>query len=47
MNGLKLTNVGLDRKILADLAITDPSAFTAITQLASQGKAAKAPAKSR
>jgi large subunit ribosomal protein L20 len=46
MNGLKLTSVGLDRKILADLAITDPSAFAAITKLASEG-AAKAQAKSR
>ena len=31
---LKTTNVGIDRKILADLAIVDPATFTAITQLA-------------
>jgi large subunit ribosomal protein L20 len=45
---LKLTNVGIDRKILADLAVADPAAFTAIAKLASQNgkppatKAAKA-----
>jgi large subunit ribosomal protein L20 len=43
---LKTTNVGIDRKILADLAIADPAVFTAITQLAaSSGKPASAKAK--
>lgn len=32
--GLKKANVSLDRKILADLAVTDPQAFSAITKLA-------------
>jgi len=30
MNGLKKANVGLDRKVLADLAVTDKAAFAAI-----------------
>src|SRR5215468_562826 len=34
---LKTTNIGIDRKILADLAVVDPSTFTAITQLAASG----------
>jgi large subunit ribosomal protein L20 len=34
INGLKKAGVGLDRKILADLAITDPSGFTALAQTA-------------
>src|SRR5438477_10536488 len=33
MNGLKKANVGLDRKILSDLAISDPTAFTEISKL--------------
>lgn len=37
MNGLKLANIGLDRKVLADLAATDSAAFTAIVD---QAKAA-------
>jgi large subunit ribosomal protein L20 len=44
---LKTTNVGIDRKILADLAIADPAVFTAIAKLAGDGKkpaAAKAKA---
>ncbi len=34
MHGLKLANVGIDRKILADLAMNDPSAFTEIATTA-------------
>ena len=34
IGALKTKNVGIDRKILADLAVVDPQAFTAITQLA-------------
>jgi large subunit ribosomal protein L20 len=30
MHSLKVSNVGLDRKILADLAIADPAAFGAV-----------------
>src|SRR5262245_60117988 len=31
---LRTTNIGIDRKILADLAIADPSTFAAITKIA-------------
>src|SRR5712671_1210792 len=34
IGGLKTKNVGIDRKILAELAVADPAAFTAITKLA-------------
>lgn len=34
IGGLKKANVGLDRKMLADLAISDPSAFKAVVDLA-------------
>jgi large subunit ribosomal protein L20 len=34
IHGLKLANVELDRKILAELAISDPAGFSQITQLA-------------
>ncbi len=37
--GLKNTSVTLDRKILADLAIADPIAFTAICKLATSAVA--------
>ncbi len=39
MHGLKTAGVGLDRKVLADLAVTDAGAFA---QLAAQAKAAGA-----
>ena len=32
--GLKKANIGMDRKILAELAVSDPAAFTAVTKLA-------------
>ena len=32
--GLKAADVGVDRKVLADLAVTDPQAFTALVQVA-------------
>ena len=32
MNGLKKTGLEVDRKILADLAVHDPDAFTAIAE---------------
>ena len=38
MHGLKLANVDLDRKVLADLAITDPAGFTKIAELAAAQK---------
>ena len=31
INGLKTKGIGLDRKILADMAVNDPQAFTALT----------------
>ena len=37
MNGLKRANIELDRKILADMAMNDAAAFTALT---AQAKAA-------
>jgi large subunit ribosomal protein L20 len=36
IHGLKCANVELDRKILAELAISDPAAFTQIAGQASQ-----------
>src|SRR3954447_4447967 len=33
---LKTKNIGIDRKILADLAIVDPAAFAAIAKLATE-----------
>ena len=41
MHGLKLAEVELDRKVLADIALKDPSGFT---KLAEQAKAARAAA---
>ena len=34
INGLKLAGVEVDRKILADLAVRDPGAFTALVNVA-------------
>ena len=42
MHGLKLAEIELDRKVLADLAVSDPAAFEA---LAESAKAALAAAK--
>ena len=39
MNGLKKAGIELDRKVLSDIAITDPSGFA---QLCEQAKAARA-----
>ena len=36
MNGLKRAGIVLDRKVLADLAISDPAGFAQIAKLASQ-----------
>jgi large subunit ribosomal protein L20 len=36
INGLKIAEVDLDRKILADMAIHDPEAFTELAELAKQ-----------
>jgi large subunit ribosomal protein L20 len=40
MNGLKKANVTLDRKALADLAIHDAAAFTAVAEQAKRALAA-------
>ena len=34
MNGLKKAGVELDRKVLSDMAITDPEAFAALVEVA-------------
>jgi large subunit ribosomal protein L20 len=36
MHGLKLAQIDLDRKVLADLAISDPAAFSQIVSTASR-----------
>lgn len=36
IRGLKLANVTIDRKILADLAVSDPTGFAQIATLAAQ-----------
>src|SRR5215471_14417956 len=41
IGSLKTSNIGIDRKILADLAIVDPAAFSAIAKLASENASAK------
>ncbi len=37
INGLKLAEVEVDRKILADLAVSDPQAFAALVEVAKAG----------
>ena len=34
MNGVKRAEIGLDRKVLADLAVREPAAFTAVVEKA-------------
>ena len=36
IHGLKLANISLDRKVLAELAISDPKGFSQIADLASR-----------
>ena len=38
MHGLKVANVELNRKVLADLAISDPASFTALVNTAKNAK---------
>lgn len=40
--GLKAAGIELDRKVLADLAVTDPGAFAALVQVATEAQAAPA-----
>ena len=42
--GLKAAGVEVDRKILADLAVNDPDAFSALVETASEAAAAQAQA---
>ena len=36
IHGLKLANIEIDRKVLAELAVSDPPGFTKVAELASQ-----------
>lgn len=38
MHGLKVAGIDLNRKVLAELAISDPKAFTALTEQAKKAK---------
>jgi large subunit ribosomal protein L20 len=42
MQGLRLANVAIDRKMLADLAVRDPEAFAAVAEIAKQNIPAQA-----
>ena len=42
MEGLKAAKVALDRKVLADIAATDGTTFTALVKIAQDGLKAKA-----
>jgi large subunit ribosomal protein L20 len=42
MHGMKLAGIGLDRKILADMAVRDEPAFQKLIELAGQQRAAAA-----
>ncbi|MYE76115.1 MAG: 50S ribosomal protein L20, partial [Acidimicrobiaceae bacterium] len=42
--GLKAAGIEVDRKILADLAVNDPDAFTALVEAASAASATQAQA---
>lgn len=44
INGLKAAEVEVDRKVLADLAVTDAAAFAALVQVAADANGAKAAA---
>ncbi|MBR1747677.1 MAG: 50S ribosomal protein L20 [Clostridia bacterium] len=39
MHGLKVANIDLNRKVLADLAVNDPAAFTALCNQAKEALA--------
>ncbi|MGK2958965.1 MAG: 50S ribosomal protein L20 [Acidimicrobiales bacterium] len=42
MNGLHLAQVEVDRKVLADLAVTEPAAFAALVKVAAEASASQA-----
>ena len=39
MNGLKKAGVVLDRKVLSDMAVNDPTAFAALAEIAKKAVA--------
>mgnify|MGYP000851216993 CR=1 FL=1 len=41
VHGLKLAGIGVDRKVLADIAVADPAAFAKIAEAAKAALAAK------
>jgi len=41
INGLKIAEVEVDRKVLADLAVTDPTAFAALVKVSTDACATK------
>jgi large subunit ribosomal protein L20 len=45
MDGLKKSNIAMNRKMLSELAINDPKAFTALVETAKKAGAKKAEAK--
>ena len=44
VHGLHAAGVEVDRKVLADLAVTEPAAFTALVEVASQANTSEAQA---
>jgi large subunit ribosomal protein L20 len=42
INGLRLAEVDVDRKVLADLAVNDPAAFAALVRLVADGASSPA-----
>ena len=38
INGLKKANVVINRKMLAEMAVSDPAAFTKVAELAKKAK---------
>jgi large subunit ribosomal protein L20 len=44
INGLKAAEVEVDRKVLADLAVTDPAAFTALVEVSARAAESQAKA---
>jgi large subunit ribosomal protein L20 len=45
VEGLKAAGIGLDRKVLADIAVNDPAAFDSLVLQAREALKAKASAK--
>lgn len=42
MNGLNIAQIEVDRKVLADLAVADPTAFAALVKVAAEASASQA-----